>query len=582
MNFKEESTMKQSKWALGASVAMALALLSTGVSMAAVRPVALPHNDTVVMALPPQTDINWYFPIVDIPSNSLYSGWSWNMEYHNLIQLRNTGAFDWKDSIASHVAVNSAGTVFTVSMNKKWKWSNGSPVTSQNVLTTWELIEDTSASNAPAPWPYTGAGTGDIPTGVKSVTTQGNYQFTVTMKKPVNKLWFIYNGLNDLEPLPSVWLKYPTNLVKEDNWLAKAATNPNLPEYKITDGPYQLTQAVNNQKWVYKANPNYSGHKPQVKEIIFLYESSNTSEYAALKTGQVQFGYLPATMWDTRSQLNGIDKLWLLYPLQYDDLLVNMNQSSTKVNTAPNGVAKLFNQLYIRQAIQMGIDQPAINKATMNGNGIDEYTAITAKPKTVFFPPNLKALYPFNPVKGKALLIKHGWKDVNGVMTRGKQQLSFTLDYASGDSSLTDQVTLIQEGLAQEGIKVKLSPATFNTLIAEKPDQWEMMEYGGITYGGSYPSGDGLFETPGVGLDSQGYSNPEMVKLIQNSLKPGTTKQSLQALYKYLAYVAKDLPMQFVPDAPVYEEQATDLHGIQSTFNPFTQYPDPQYWYYSK
>jgi peptide/nickel transport system substrate-binding protein len=534
------------------------------------------------MALPPQTDINWYFPLFDIPSDSLYSAWGLNMEYHSLIQLNNNGSFNWQHSIASHVAVNAAGTVFTVTMNKKWHWSNGAPVTSQNVLTTWKLIEDTSSSKAPAPWPYAGAGTGDIPGGVKSVTTQGNYQFTVTLKKSVNKLWFMYNGLNDFEPLPSVWLKYPTNLVQEDNFLSKAATDPSLPEYQIIDGPYRLVDAVNNQKWVYDANPNYDGHKPQVKTVIMTYEGSNTSEYAALKTGQVQFGYLPNSMWGNRSQLNGIDKLWFMYPLQYNDMLVNMNQSSTKVNTAPDGVAKLFNQLYIRQAIQLGIDQPAINKVSFNGNGIDEYTAITAKPPTEFFPPGLKALYPFNPARGKKLLESKGWREVHGVMTKGKQQLSFTLDYSSGNSSLTDEVTLIQEGLGQEGIRVKLNPETFNTLIAMKPDQWEMMDYGGITYGGSYPSGDGLFETPGVGLDTQGYSNPEMVKLIQASLKPGTTKASLQALYRYLAYVAKDLPMQFVPDAPTYEEQVKDLHGVQSSFNPFEQYPYPQYWYYSK
>lgn len=574
--------MKQPKWAIGGSIAMATALLSTGVSMAAVKPAVLPHNNTVVMALPPQVNINWYFPIVTIPSNSLYSGWDWNMGYHNLIQLNNNGSFNWKRSIASHVGVNPAGTIFTVTMNKKWKWSNGAPVTSQNVMTTWKLIQDTSAKNAPAPWPYTGAGTGDIPSGVKSVVATGQYRFVVTLKQPANKLWFIYNGLNQLEPLPKVWLKYPTNVVKEDNWLAKAATNPNLPEYKIIDGPYRLVKAVNDQKWVFQANPHYSGHKPQVKQIIFVYEGSSTAEYAALRTGQVQFGYLPNSMWKSRAQLNSIDRLWMMYPLQYNDMLVNMNHSKTKVNTAPNGVAKLFNQLYIRQAIQLGIDQPAINKVSFNGTGIDEYTAITARPKTVFFPPGLKALYPFNPTRGKQLLLKNGWREVNGVMTKGKQQLSFTLDYASGTAAIAHQVALIQEGLAQEGIKVKLNPESFNTLIALKPDQWEMMDYGGITYGGSYPSGDGLFETPQVGLDSQGYYNPTMVKLIQASLKPGTTKQSLQALYKYLAFVGKDLPMQFVPDAPTLEEQVKSLHGVKSSFNGFTQYPSEQYWHYGK
>lgn len=573
--------MKQSIMAAGASMALAAALLSSGASMATARPAALPHNNTVVMALPPQTDINWYFPVVDIASNSLYAAWLWNMGYQSLITLKPDGAFNWSASIASHVAVNASNTVFTVTMNKKWHWSNGDPVTSQNVLTTWQLLQDTSAKNAPAPWPYTGAGTGDITGGVKSVTTQGNYQFTVTLKKPANKLWFIYSGLNQLEPYPSVWLKYPTNPIKEDNWLAKAATEPTLPEYKIIDGPYQLTKAVNDQYWDFTANPNYDGHKPQVKHVDFLYESSSTAEFAALKTGQIQFGYLPLSMWASRKEITG-DKLWTMYPLQFNDLLVNMNESKTKVNNAPDNVGPLFNQLYIRQAVQLGIDQPAIIKAGLNGNGVDEYTAIATKTKSEFMPPGLKALYPYNPARGKKLLLDHGWKDVGGVMTKGSQKLSFTLDYASGDNFLENEVTLIKLGLAQEGIQVKLNPETFNTLIAMKPDQWEMQDYGGIDYGGSYPTGDGIFQQPGQGLDTQGYYSPEMVKLINASLQPGTTKQSLQALYKYLDFVAKDLPIEFTPAAPTYEEESKDLHGVQSSFNPFEEEPSPAYWYYSK
>ncbi len=572
--------VKQSKWAAGAAAALSATLLSTGVSMAAVRPAKVPFNNTVVMALPPQVDINWYFPIVDVPSNSLYSAWLWNMGYSSLIHLKNNGGFNWQTSIASHVSKNPQGTVYTVTMNKKWHWSNGQPVTSANVLTTWKLIQDTSMPKAPAPWPYTGAGTGGIPANIKSITAQGPYKFTVTLKSPANQAWFMYSGLNQLEPLPSVWLKYK-NPIQEDKWLAKAATNPNLPEYKIIDGPYQLVQAVNNQKWVFQANPKYDGHKPQVARIIFVYEGSSQAEYAALRKGTIQFGYLPSSMWKARQQLGSTYRLSLFYPLQYNDMLVNMNQGKTAANTAPNGVAKLFNQLYIRQAIQLGIDQPAINKVSFNGNGIDEFTAITRKPKTVFFPPHLKAYYPFNPARGKKILQQHGWKDVNGVMTRGKQHLAFTLDYASGTHWMTDEVTLIQQGLAREGIQVKLVPETFNTLIALHPNQWEMMDYGGITYGGSYPSGDGLFETPGVGLNSQGYYNAKMVKLIQASLKPhATVKQGLAALYKYMDYVAYDLPMQFTPDAASYYETIKSLHGTMSTFNPFTQYPAPQYWHY--
>lgn len=576
--------MQYSKWMAGAVLTSAAALITSGVGLAEARPAALPNGDTVVMALPSQVNLNWFNPIVDIPDNSLYNAWVWNQLYHPLIQLKNNGAFNWQHSIASHVQYNSKGTVYTVTMNRKWHWSNGTPVTTKDVLFTWHLIQDTSSPKAPKPWPYTGAGTGDIPTGVQSVTAQGPYKFTVTLKAPANQDWFIYSGLNQLTPLPaSVWNRYPKNLVREDNFIASLADKPMAPEYQVVDGPYEFSQAVTNQKWVLVANPHYDGHKPAVKRIIFQYFSSDTAEFAALRTGQVQFGYLPFAQWGARSQLTGHYRLWFFYPLQYNDVLLNMNEGKTAAKTAPNGVAKLFNQLYIRQAFQLGINQNAINKATLNGNGIDEYTAMAAKPKSVFFPPNLKAAYPFNPKRGMRILEAHGWRMKNGVMTRGKTKLQFTLQYTSGNQQFTEQATLLKQGWGEEGIQVSLVPRTFNTLIAETPNQWEIIDYGGITYGGSYPSGDGLFETPGVGLNQQGYYNPTMVKLIKASLKPyPTIKMDHEALWRYLAFVGRDLPILFVPDAPTYEEVAKNLHGTHASMNNFTEEVEPQYWYYTK
>ncbi|NMP24454.1 hypothetical protein HIJ39_19210 [Sulfobacillus sp. DSM 109850] len=101
----------------------------------------------------------------------------------------------WKSSVASKITYNNAGTVYHVFIGKKWKWSNGQPVTAQDLLFSWNAMKAASAANAPSPWPYVGAGTGDIPDGIASVVANNSHEVTFTLKQPANQQWFIYNGL---------------------------------------------------------------------------------------------------------------------------------------------------------------------------------------------------------------------------------------------------------------------------------------------------------------------------------------------------------------------------------------------------
>ncbi len=148
--------------------------------------------------------------------DSLYNAWVQNMMYKPLFSLNSNGSINYSRSIASAITPNAAGTQYTVTMNPKFQWSNGTPVTSADVLFTWHIIQGASAANAPAPWPYVGAGTGDIPTGVQSVVADGPHQFTITLKQPANQEWFIYNGLGDFIPLPkAAFDKYGTSTASD-------------------------------------------------------------------------------------------------------------------------------------------------------------------------------------------------------------------------------------------------------------------------------------------------------------------------------------------------------------------------------
>lgn len=587
--------MKRNKVALASGLLLASSLAMAGCgsspSPTTTGAVGTPQSGgTLVMALPPATNINWYFPLMNGLDDSLYNAWVQSMMYKPLITLNGNGSINYSRSIASKITPNAAGTSFTVTMNPKYKWSNGHPVTAQDVLFTWKIIQGASASNAPAPWPYVGAGTGDIPTGVQSVVANGQHSFTVTLKKPANQEWFIYNGLGDFIPLPkSVFDHYQGQLgtaagmKNELTWLGKIATQPTNPAYQVVDGPFKLVSATPSQNWIFKPNPTYGGHKAYLSKLIFQFETTSQAEFAALKTGTVQAGYLPSSLYKQRNSVKGY-KFSVSYALGYDDTIVNMNTGNSKSSlNAPNGVGTIFNHLYVRQALQYGINQPAINTAAYQGNGIVENGIVLPKPRTIFYNPKLKMYYPYNPSKGKALLKAHGWSEVNGVMQKNGQKMSFTLDYSSGSKSTVQEVTLMQEGWAKEGIQVKLVPEPFSTIVGLTNNQWQMEDYGGISWGGSYPTGGGLFGTPGVGLDSQGYSSKTMTKLINATHQPYATQaQSLKALYNFQTYVSKDLPILFVPYGAGYALNADNVHNVMKYSNPFTQGISPQYWWMSK
>ncbi|QRF24766.1 peptide ABC transporter substrate-binding protein [Alicyclobacillus sp. TC] len=534
---------------------------------------------TITVALPPQTDLNWYFPLVNSSYDSLYNFQMIDMLYKPLIWIGSNYKINYSSSVADKIQYNNKGTVYHVYLNPKWKWSNGQPVTSSDVLFSWNVIKAISAPNAPAPWPYVNAGVGDIPNGVQSVVANGPYEFTVTLKQPANQQWFIYNGLSQLVPLPAKVLnKYPNNMTQEIKYLGQNGTNPNFDT--VVDGPFKLQNAVSNQSWTLVPNTAYSGHKSLVDKLIFTYEGSNAAEFAALKTGTVNVGYIDQSQLGAKSALTSMgDKITPSYSLSFFDEMPNMNSGSKS--------ASIFKHLYVREALMMGEDQQSMNQYIYKGFAESQYGPLPPQPDTAFTSPELlKPLYPFNIEAGKKLLEEHGWHEVNGIMTKNGQQMKFLMIYSGGTTSTDDQVELLKEDWAKEGIDVTLKSMPFSTLesVISNPkdaNQWDLAAGQGIIYGGSYPTGGEIFGTGG-GLNSGGYSNPEMDTLIKATHQPyPTQQQSIQALFNYENYVAQQLPVIFTDNPASLTVTAANVHDVNTYSNPVTGYPQMNYWWVS-
>ncbi|PSR21335.1 MAG: ABC transporter substrate-binding protein [Sulfobacillus acidophilus] len=537
--------------------------------------------NTAVIGLSPQSSPNWFFPVLSVQDYTDLNTQVESLMYMPLLYINGQDQVQFSRSLASGISVSHDDTVYTIRLGHQWKWSNGDPVTAQDVVFTWNISKAASTlSNSP--WLYGGVGIGGVPSGWKSVTAQGKYTVVVTLTKPANPTEFELNGLSQIMPAPaSAWNKYPTNMVRELRYIESIANSPSNPAYRVVDGPYQFSSMSPNNYWDFVPNPHFDGHRSTLKKVVLQYEASSTSEFDQLKSGTVNVGFLPPSLWKVRKQLTG-DRMVSSYVWGFNFLQLNFSPK------APGNMGTILSNLYVRQALQMGVNQPGIIKTLFHGQGVVENGPIPPEPKTSFYDPALNTpVYPYNPAQGKKLLEDHGWHEVNGVMTRDGQKLAFTLTYTSGSDTYESIVQLLKSSWAQEGIDVTLDSMPFDNVVGEAvpsdPTKWVMLNWGGAlswswTYEPDYfPTGTGLFNT-GAANNPGLYNSPTMNKLLAALDGPATTAQTQSRLYAYEKYAAIDLPVIWLPYDPMLSEYSKYLGGIAKSFNPIEDLYYPNYW----
>ena len=518
-----------------------------------------------------QTDPNWWFPITSLAGCST-SNFGINLLYRPLLYVTPQETIDYSRSIAQSVTPSQNDTVFTIRLKPSWHWSNGQPITAQDVVYAWRILDAASQPNAV--WTACGAGTGGIPRDWKSVTTNGAHTVVVTTTKPVSPTWFEINGLDEMVPIPKAVWDHSSNMRQELSWIQAQSNRPLSALYRVIDGPYQLTKYVNNEYWTFKGNPHYSGHLASIKTLTFLYETGDQGVYAALLKGTLSTAQLPPEYSRNRSQLVAKGYAAKSAPYQF---AINFIQPNESPQTPVLG--NLFSQLYVRQALEMGIDQTTIAQKLYGGFAAVDFSPVPAKPANAFYDPHVPRTA-YNPAAGTRLMEAHGWRMVNGVLEKNSVPFKFTMLYMSGNTTDNNVVQLLKADWAREGIDVTLKSEPFNQVIAianqTDPTKWQMAWWGlGIFYGPDYfPTGGSLWGS-GVPNNFGDYANTRMDQLIAATYAPGTLQQEQQRMDQYQMYWAAQLPVLPLPEytgsggvpAP-YEVVKPWLHGVIKWYNP--------------
>lgn len=316
------------------------------------------------------------------------------------------------------------GRVITMKLREDIKWSDGTPVTADDFVFTWEMAVSPNNTVTSA-YPYDQ---------IESVTAPDPQTVVVTFAEPFAPwLATLWHGILPAHILRPIYEAEGT--IDNAEWLK----NP-----QVGCGPYLLDTWESGSYARFVRNENYWGKRPILDEIFIRFVPDDASRVAALQAGDADLGTFIA----------------------YSDI-PTLEKAGLQIVTEPSGYSEwmffLVNKkighpalldVNVRKAIALSIDREGINRDLLLGLTSPPASFWDALP--FYNDPPLQN-YPYDPEEAKRLLDQAGWVDSNGDGVRDKDGVRLELDYGTTIREIRQDVqAVIQQQLAQVGIKVNL------------------------------------------------------------------------------------------------------------------------------
>lgn len=443
-------------WILGS--VMSLAML----------PVMLPGGPASAAATPLQLNEGWAASWSFNPYAANFTNFSTLTNLQLAYQLRPKG--NYEPLIATSWKVS--GNTITLSLRSNAKWQNGQPVTSKDVLDTFELYGSLGS--------VLGA-----TNGIVGMSAPNPHTVTLTLAKGANPAQILQTVLGESLVPSSIYGRFvKPGLLQKDlvansgnsgkavkaaeafTGKVSAALIKYQPKTYIGDGPYQITNMTTNEA-ILKENPYFYGKGPlHVKNIVIWQDSSNSQGWAEMAAGKTDFAWTgaPETVmkkWESTPG-NKVELTWdwSTYDWYFNDKRYPL--SNPKVRQA---LAYVFNRPKLTE-IANGFMRNLPTKVPTGLQHVIGHKWLT--------PAEFRSLNPYNynPAKAARILKSLHFKKTGSgwVMPNGKP---FTLSIIapSGYSGPTVSAEEAASELTQFGIKTQAS-------AIEQPGYWTQQDKG--------------------------------------------------------------------------------------------------------
>lgn len=369
-------------------------------------------------------------------------------------------------SLADKWSVAADQKTWTFKLRKGLLWSDGKPLTAEDVVFTFKVIYDPDVPNPAIDL---------LKVDGKPFQVTKLDDLTVQFVTPAPCAPFEEN-VGSIPILPQHIL---AGKLAEKKFVSAYGVNT-PPEGLVGSGPFKLKQYKAGEFTLLERNPNYfavdkAGTRLPYFDFIMhqvvpdmnamalrflkgendIHEFLRPDEVVRFKTEGEKTG-----RFQVKELGIGLERGFFWFNQN-----TNISPKTGKPIVDPKKLA-WFREQKFRQAIAHAVDRPSIIKSVYAGRAQANFGYITAANKK-WLADGL-AEYPFDLARARALLKEIGIMDRNGngILEDAKgNEIEFTFNTNTGNSTRDKISVFIQSDLKKLGIKVNYQPIEFNTLI---------------------------------------------------------------------------------------------------------------------
>lgn len=405
--------------------------------------------------------------------------------------------------------------VLTFHLRKNLVWSDGVPLTSEDVRWTWQAQRSPEVA-------WDSAFMKDEITDVEAVDPHTvRFHFRRAYAKQLQ-------DANEGVILPRhVWSKLPFSKWRESaDWFKQ-----NL----VAAGPFKVHSWTPQQELVLVRNERYfQKDRPYLDRVVLRFVPDPSAMMTQLLNGELDF-VLQVSPSDAKRILEAPH-------LQLVPFLSNLS-----VVVSWNLEDPLFSDPEVRRALTLALDRKAIVDTILMGYGQVGASPIVSE---VWAHDRSIQPLPYDPAEARRILAAKGWRDSNGdgVLDRNGKPFAFELISNSNNQQRADALVMIQDQLKKVGIQAMPRILEFNTLIA----QTNSGDYQASTAGfvmdtsldltGNYHSR----AFPPNGSNFMRYTNPEADRLMDLVAAAPDLRAVLPQIHALEQIIVRDQPVTFL------------------------------------
>ena len=410
----------------------ALALAASLLIMPSARVQAGAEDSSVVVTMPTTSE----------PESGFDPAYGWGAGEHvhePLIQstlVRTTKDLKIENDLATEYSCSEDKLTWTVKIRDDVKFTDGEPLTAQDVAFTYNTCRDESTVN-------------DF-TMLKEAVAVDDTTVEFHMNEPYS-IWPYTMAI--------------VGIVPEHAYSETYGQNP------IGSGRYIMKQWDKGQQVIFEANPDYYGEEPKIKKLTVLFMEEDAALAAAM-AGQADVAHTAASYSDQEIEgyslmrVDTVDNRGFNLPVtepEEKDGIVYGNSLTSDVN--------------VRRAINLAIDREEMIDNVLNGYGTVAYSVCDKMPWY-----NDEAVTEYDLEAAKALMDEAGWTEgKDGIREKDGEKAELTLMFSNGDSGRQALAEDTANQLRELGIEVKTEGVGWDTAYDRAQSEPLMWGWGAHT-----------------------------------------------------------------------------------------------------